>query len=300
VFVVTPLGRKLCRATGRLRRTLGQGEGPVVGDWVLVRSQEHRDGFFPLEAIAPRRTVLRRRAAGSEYRTQWLASHVDRVLIVCAATTDVQPDRIQRFVAIAREGGCEPHVVVTKIDLVGDPGTLPLAQVDAACDGVAVHLVSAWTGEGMAALAERVLSPGRTVVMLGRSGAGKSSLLNAWLGEAVQRTGEVSDEGLGRHVTTSRSLFVLACGTIVIDTPGVREVGILADDDELSLTFEDIEELARTCRFRDCRHRSEPGCAVQAAIAAGTLQAARLTQWRLLVEGEGEVSRGAVRPQTRR
>ncbi|MGE3619031.1 MAG: ribosome small subunit-dependent GTPase A [Acidimicrobiia bacterium] len=256
---------------------------PVVGDWVAVV-----DGVAA--HVLERASVLRRRDAerGSE---QALVANLDDVLIVCGADRPVRAGRIQRFAALAGDAGATSTVVVTKADLVEDLG--PLVEAAATADpGARVLATSSVTGQGLDEL--RATVSGRTVVMLGESGAGKSSLANALVGAPVAETGEVREgDAKGRHTTTARQLHALPGGGVLVDTPGVRAVGLSADPDAVSSAFGEIDELAEACRFADCAHRGEPGCAVAGAVRDGTLDPARLERWRALhAEAEAAARRG--------
>jgi ribosome biogenesis GTPase len=246
-----------------LRRGL---EPPTVGDWLAVDGDR-------VVAILDRASLLRRRAAGGE-GTQLLAANLDLVLLVCGLDRPVRSGRIQRGEALAWDSGAVPVLVLAKADVAVELDHV-LATVDEVHPGLELHVTSAATGGGMAALARRLA--GATSVLLGESGAGKSSLVNALLGSDVAATGEVREgDAKGRHTTTNRQLFTLPGGGVLIDTPGIREVGLAGDEESVEAAFEDIDELALRCRFNDCAHEGEPGCAVAEAVDAGTLAADRL------------------------
>lgn len=239
---------------------------PVVGDWVVVVDDE-------VAAVLERRGVLRRADPVGEGE-QVLAANLDRVLVVAGLDRPVKAGRIQRAAAQAWDAGAEPTVVLTKADLVDDPESLR-AAVAAEHPGTEVVAVSSRTGQGVDELA-RALG-GDTVVLLGESGAGKSSLLNALAGAEVALTGDVrAFDAKGRHTTTRRELHVLPGGGIVVDTPGIRAIGLFVDPEAIDAAFSDIDDLSAACRFSDCTHDHEPGCAVRAAVEAGELSAARL------------------------
>jgi ribosome biogenesis GTPase / thiamine phosphate phosphatase len=245
---------------------------PTVGDWVVCRDHE-------VDAVLPRRSLLRRRAVGGD-REQQLAANVDLVLLVCGLDRPVKPGRIDRGATLAWDAGATPAVVLTKAALVSGVDAI-VERVQAEHPALDVVATSAHEGIGLDAV--RALIGDRTVVMLGESGAGKSSLLNALLGGEAAAIGHVrSGDAKGRHTTTARELRPLPSGGVLIDTPGIREVGLWVDPDAVAMTFADIDELGAGCRFRDCEHRTEPGCAVIAAVESGGLAAGRLESWRRL------------------
>jgi len=258
---------------------------PAVGDWVLVRSVPGLDGTEGaagiVDSILPRRGFFARKVAGLRQEAQVLAANVDLCLIATAAGRDFNPRRIERYLALAWEGGSKPILVVTKADLADDPEELVQAAESLAF-GAPVVATSAIDGRGMAEL-RSLLVPGSTAVLLGSSGAGKSTLLNALAEKDLAATGEVrEDDQRGRHTTTARELFVLASGAMVIDTPGLREIQLWADEGGVDDAFPEIEELVALCRFRDCAHEAEPGCAVRTALEEGRLDPDRHASWRKL------------------
>lgn len=239
---------------------------PVVGDWVTVVDDE-------VAVVLERRNALRRADPVGE-GVQVLAANLDRVLVVLGLDRPRKSGRIMRAVAQAWDADAEPLVVLTKADLHDDPAGAR-DELSAEHPGLAVVSVSAATGEGVVGLLDEVA--GGTVVLLGESGAGKSTLLNAMAGTDVALTGEVrATDAKGRHTTTRRELHLLPGGGIVVDTPGVRAIGLYTDADSIDAAFPDIDELRTQCRFSDCTHDHEPGCAVLAAVEAGTLTSDRL------------------------
>jgi ribosome biogenesis GTPase len=256
---------------------------PAVGDWVVVRRGGGDSGEALITGVLPRRSAVIRRAPADSERleAQVLAANVDTAFIVAAADRRWSLRRIERYVTLACESGVVPVVVITKADMHPDGETL-VAEAESVSPGVAVVLVCAPEGRGLEGL-RRWLAPGRTVVLLGPSGAGKSTLLNALAGRGLADTRAVrSGDDRGRHTTTHRELFRLPSGALVIDNPGLRELQVLAGEEALAEAFADIARLAEGCRFRDCRHGEEPGCAVRAALESGELDAGHFAGWRKL------------------
>ena len=270
-------GELRARAAGRLFYAHDVGAPlPAVGDWVAIA--RNGDGQSTVAAILPRRSAFVRKSAGRDSTEQVLAANVDVALLLAGLDDDFSLRRLERYVATAWESGAEPVVVLTKTDLCDDV-TAAALSVESVAIGVPVYPVSNLTGEGLDALAAR-LEEGRTAVLLGSSGVGKSSLLNSFAGAELMPTRGLASDGTGRHTTTHRELVRLPTGALVIDTPGLRELQFWEGD--LSAAFEDIEALATECRFRDCAHVHEPGCAVHTAIDDGRLELDRLRSWRKL------------------
>jgi ribosome biogenesis GTPase len=254
------------------RRASARRTDPAVGDWVAL------EGDLIIDVVA-RRTVFSRKAAGVESREQVLAANVD-VAFVVAAATDVNVRRIERFLTIAWQSGAVPVVVLTKSDVTESADEMR-AELEAISPGTPVVVTSAVTGQGIDEIAD-LLRPARTGVMLGPSGAGKSTLINRLAGAEVMRTREIHRSGEGRHMTSHRELVQLPGGGMIIDAPGLREAQLWEGEDALGSVFDDIEQLALRCRFSDCAHLSEPGCAIKAALADGSLDRGRFESYRKL------------------
>ena len=272
-------------------------ERAAVGDWVLVE-----DGR--IVALLERYSVIKRASAGEHYGQQLIAANIDTVLVVCGLDGDFNPRRIERYLLLVQGGGAAPVVVLTKADQPGaDAAAARAALLARIGDEVPVLAVNARDADSARALAPW-LGPGRTAVLVGSSGAGKSTLTNALLGVERMKTGEVRErDARGRHTTTHRALIPLPTGGCLIDTPGMRELKPTGEEDLAEGGFADIEALAADCRFNDCRHEAEPGCAVRAAIAEGRLDAARYANYAKLrdeVAGAAGVlaARQAARPST--
>lgn len=269
----------LMDGTGTFRARLAGGyryrhrlshEAPCVGDWVCVEKRPG-DDFGLVHSLIERRTFLRRKAAGDSIEYQMIAANVDYVLVVQSAHFDFNLKRLERYLVMVREGGAEPHVLLTKADLV-ERAVLEaqLSEIRAAGIDAPVITLSNVTQEGVDELA-RLLRPGATYCFVGSSGVGKSTLINRLIGGERMETGAVSGTGEGRHTTVRRELIPLASGALVIDNPGMREFGMLGAGSAIGDSFADITALASGCRYRDCAHVNEPGCAVLEAVESGAV-----------------------------
>ncbi len=272
-LVVTDDGEVRAKAAGRLYHEAEEGVAPAVGDWVALSLEAEGRGAT-VQAVLPRRTAFIRRAADSLRGLQVIAANIDVVFVVTSLNADLNPRRIERALAAAWQSGARPVVVLTKADL-HDDAEGEADTVAAMAKDCPVLTVSAREGVGLEALLAQV-KVGETCVLIGSSGVGKSTLVNAFLGREKMATQPIRDtDDKGRHSTSHRELVLLPGGGLILDTPGIREVGLIDADEGMSAVFDDIEALIQTCRFNDCSHSSEPGCAVQAGLEDGSLDAAR-------------------------
>ncbi|HZZ36541.1 MAG TPA: ribosome small subunit-dependent GTPase A [Caulobacteraceae bacterium] len=278
--LVTELGELSAEISGRLAHEAGEGGYPAVGDWVAAAARP-AEGAATIHHVLPRATSFVRRAAGPKLAEQVVAANVDVAFLVASLNADLNARRLERYLSTAWQSGAKPVIVLIKADLCDDVGEA-LEEIEAVAFGTPVLAVSAITGEGLEAVRAH-LGPGLTAVLVGSSGVGKSTLLNALAGEEMMAVGAISGDALhGRHTTTHRELVLLPGGGLMLDTPGMRELGLWDSDDGLSVTFEDIEQLAERCHFRDCAHGSEPGCAVREALHDGALDHGRWKSYQKL------------------
>jgi len=272
--VYTAHGELRAELAGRLRH---DDEHPAVGDWLAVAARPD-EGRATISAILPRRSAFVRKVAWAETKPQVVAANVDVVFVVCGLDANYNLRRIERFLTLAWESGAQPVVLLTKADLCDDVERYVL-EVESVAFGVPVHAVSAPHGDGVETV-RSYIPHGKTAALLGSSGVGKSTLVNALVGEEVLATNEVREDGRGRHTTSHRELVPLPEGGVVLDTPGMREIQLWDAATGLESAFQDLDTLAAECRFADCAHGREPGCAVRAALSDGTLELDRFESWR--------------------
>jgi ribosome biogenesis GTPase / thiamine phosphate phosphatase len=266
---------RLASVRGRLRDHEITGGMPAVGDWVAVCDAP--GGRAAIEAVLPRRTKISRKTPWLKAEEHTLVANVDTVFLVAGLDGDFNARRLERYLVTAWDSGADPVVVLTKLDVCEDDEQI--AEAEAVAIGVPVLAVSSVTGVGLDAVREHVV-PARTLALLGSSGVGKSTLVNTLAGRELMRTGDLRRDGRGRHVTRHRQLLVLRGGAILVDTPGLRELQLWEGD--VDNAFSDIAELATECRFNDCAHETEPGCAVRGALATGELALERMRSYRKL------------------
>ncbi|SYZ72281.1 putative ribosome biogenesis GTPase RsgA 2 [Candidatus Zixiibacteriota bacterium] len=271
-------GEVRAEVSGRYRyEAENRGQFPTVGDWVAV-SPAQNGGPAIIQALLPRKSAFVRKTAGENTEEQVVAANIDIVFIVCGLDNNFNPRRVERYLSLAWESGAVPVVLLNKADLCAEVSRRQ-EEIESVAIGVAVHAMSAAGGQGLEMVKSHI-SGGRTAAFLGSSGVGKSTIINALIGEERLAVGAVREyDSRGRHTTTSRELVFLSGGGLVIDTPGMREIQVWGDEKGLERAFEDIERLAEECRFRDCMHQQEPGCAVQNAIMNGTLDAGRFRSY---------------------
>ncbi len=265
---------------------------PCVRDWVAAQYYDNGRAAF-IHEILPRRTFLRRRAAGESDAEQMIAANVDTAFIIQACHFDFNPNRLERYLVMAADGRVQPVVLLTKTDLLG-PGELErMRALVAAVTTARVMEVSSVTGSGYDEL-RTALAPGKTHCLLGSSGVGKTTIVNRMLGLDAFATSAVSGTGEGTHTTTRRRLILLESGAMLIDTPGMRELGVLGTGDRVDAGFGELAALAASCRFADCTHRHEPGCAVRAAIKRGELPAERFANYTKLKKESDHAAMSAL------
>ncbi len=294
--VAGDFGEGWAEAAGRLRgAAAGGAEWPAVGDWVAV--ELHDAAAAAIREVLPRRSQFVRKSPRKKIEEQVIAANADVALLVSALDGDFNPRRVERYLAQCWESGARPVIVLNKADTCEDSEG-KAAEMERVALGAAVCVVSAKTGQGIDEL-EKLLRPGETLALLGSSGVGKSTIVNRLLCESLQAVQPVREgDSRGRHTTTTRELLVLPGGALLMDTPGLRELQLWDAAEGVSQAFADIDSLAGQCGFSDCRHETEPGCAVRAAVRAGTLDEARLENHRKLLR-EQEFLRRKIDPEAR-
>ena len=271
--VLGDAGELRAEIAGRLLHETGSdADLPVVGDWVALAPRAD-EGSGTIHAVLPRRTRISRKTPWLAAKEQVLAANVDTVMLATSLNEDYNLRRLERYLATAWDSGADPVVVLTKADLHPAPEAAA-AEVESVAYGVPVIVVSVRTGEGLDEVAA-IVRPGRTLVLLGSSGVGKSTLVNTLAGEELLATNEIRDDGRGRHTPSHRQLVRLPSGGLVIDTPGLRELQLWDVSEGLEEAFDDVTDLFAQCRFSDCAHDTEPGCAVRAALDDGRLDPVR-------------------------
>ncbi|TYP71300.1 ribosome small subunit-dependent GTPase A [Paenibacillus methanolicus] len=277
--IIAEDGERSAEVSGKFQYdAASRGDFPAVGDWVLVQPLAGEARAI-IHAVLPRRSAMMRKAAGPSVHEQIIGANIDTLFVVCALNDDFNLRKIERYLIAAWDSGASPVVLLTKADLC-DEVEARIAAVEASAPGVPVHAVSALQGQGIEQLVG-YLTPGGTIAVTGSSGVGKSTLLNSLAGgDRMRVQGIRESDARGRHTTTHRELFPIPGGAVMMDTPGMRELALWEAEDGLQEAFADIEALAADCRFRDCRHEGESGCAVRQAADEGALDAKRLASYR--------------------
>lgn len=289
--VYSEKGELLASVSGKMSyETTGRQDYPAVGDWVLLGKTAGEEDRTIIHGILTRKSRFSRKTAGRTVEEQVIAANIDIVFICMSMNQNFNLRRMERYITLAWDSGAVPVVILTKADLAAEPEEMTEAARDAAC-GVEVFAVSCIDKSGLAEVRE-LIAPGTTVAFLGSSGVGKSTLINELLGEERQFTREIRfEDGRGKHTTTNRELIVLPGGGIVIDTPGMRELHVLDVDESIGTAFDDIEYFSSMCRFGDCSHTVEPGCAVREAMASGQLDEGRFENYLKLKKEAGYIER---------
>lgn len=288
--VLSPQGELLADVAGRLRHeAAARSDLPAVGDWVVIEPRRE-EARATIHAVLPRKSKFVRKAAGTRTEGQIVGTNIDTVFLVTSLNQDFNLRRIERYLIVAWESGASPVVILSKADLCEEVEER-LLEIQTVAVGVPVHAISIVSLDGLDELAP-YFRQGQTVALLGSSGVGKSTLINHLLGHDVQKVQEIREhDGRGQHTTTYRELILLPQGGLVLDTPGMRELHLWDGSESLQLAFDDIEALVRNCRFSDCRHRDEPGCAIQEALAEGTIDDARYQSYEKLQKELQHVAR---------
>ncbi len=281
--IVTEEGEVLARVSGKLSYSSNSTlDYPVVGDWVLLDRTDNKNGDAIIHKVLTRKSYFSRKIAGTRYDTQVVAANIDYIFICMALNNDFNINRLERYIAVAWDSMATPVIVLTKSDLCEDIDER-LREVKEAAIGIDILVTSSLNGNGYEKVKEYIKS-GTTIAFIGSSGVGKSTLINKLLNKEVLKTNSISENDKGRHTTTHRELFLLEDGGVIIDTPGMRELGLISADVDKS--FSNIEELEKQCKFSDCTHKNEPKCAVREAIENGELDLERLERYKKLKKEE--------------
>ncbi|MFU7514421.1 ribosome small subunit-dependent GTPase A [Clostridium sp. HCS.1] len=281
--VVTEEGEVLARVSGKLSYSSNSTlDYPVVGDWVLLDRTDNKNGDAIIHKVLTRKSYFSRKIAGTRYDTQVVAANIDYIFICMALNNDFNINRLERYIAVAWDSMATPVVVLTKSDLCEDIDER-LSEVEEAAIGIDILVTSSLNGNGYEKVKEYIKT-GTTIAFIGSSGVGKSTLINKLLNKEVLKTNSISENDKGRHTTTHRELFLLEDGGVIIDTPGMRELGLISAD--VNKSFSNIEELEKQCKFSDCTHKNEPKCAIREAIENGELDLDRLERYKKLKKEE--------------
>jgi len=295
--IFTEDGEIVGAISGKMKyNALVREDFPAVGDWVIIDRTNGYSGNAVIHGILPRKSKFSRKIAGNQLDEQIIAVNIDTVFICMSFNSDFNIRRLERYITMAWESGAMPVILLTKADLC-DEIDEKLSQVEAASIGIDVHVISAIENIGMNEICQYI-KRGETLAFLGSSGVGKSTIINSLLGEERQSTKEVRNDDKGKHTTTTREMFLLNSGAVVIDTPGMRELHILDTEEGLDKAFYDIEEIGNNCKFNDCTHNSEPDCAIKKAIEQGTLEQSRYNSYlKLKKEAEYIARKNDVKKQ---
>ncbi|SKC89301.1 ribosome biogenesis GTPase [Maledivibacter halophilus] len=277
--VITEKGEILSKISGKLNyKAILKSDYPAVGDWVILNKDNEKDGIGIIQGILPRKSVFSRNIPGKKNEEQIIASNIDKVFICMALNNDFNIRRLERYISLAWDSGAQPIVILTKADLCKNISE-KISKAEEVAFGINILVVSSINLEGIDRIKAQI-KPKDTVAFIGSSGVGKSTIINILLGEERQKVNDIRKDDKGRHTTTYRELIKLPCGGIVIDTPGMRELQIYNGD--LETSFSDINEISKNCYFRDCKHESEPKCAVKKAIEEGKITEERLKSYKKL------------------